>query len=69
VSSSCGDGPDEVLEPEVPTDGPETVGEQRLLASLGRRARQANLARVVRLLELLDPADGGPLGEDARQEA
>ncbi len=66
-------GPEDRQEPdaglEAPTDGPETVAEQRLLASLGRRARQVNLGRVVRLLELLDRADVAALEEGERSEA
>lgn len=54
---------------DVPLDGPETVAENRLLASLGRQARAVNLARVVRLLELLDSADAGALDEGGRHEA
>ncbi|MGI3786130.1 MAG: hypothetical protein ACRYG2_35745 [Janthinobacterium lividum] len=55
--------------PDVPVDGPETVAEERLLASLGRQARTVNLARVVRLLELLDDAYAGVLDEAGRLEA
>jgi hypothetical protein len=53
----------------VPVDGPETMAEKRLLASLGRQARTVNHARVVRLVELLDTADAGTLDEDGRREA
>ena len=53
----------------VPVDGPETVAEQRLLASFGRQARAVNLARVDRLVELLDAADAGQLDEPGRLEA
>lgn len=53
----------------VPVDGPETVAEERLLASLGRQARAVNLARVVRLVELLDCSDAGALDEAGRREA
>ena len=59
------DGPPE----DVPLDGPETVAEERLLASLGRHARAVNLARVVRLLELLDSCDAGALDGPGRHEA
>jgi hypothetical protein len=54
---------------DVPVDGPETLAEKRLLASLGRQARAVNLARVVRLVELLDSADAGALDETGRCEA
>lgn len=53
---------------DVPVDGPETLAEQRLLASFGQRARAANLLRVVRLSELLDSADAGALDEEGRRE-
>ena len=55
--------------PDVPVDGPETVAEQRLLASFGRQARSVNLRRVLRLLELLDVSDAGALDECRRGEA
>jgi hypothetical protein len=54
---------------DLPVDGPETVAEARLLASLGRQARVVNLRRVVRLLELLDSSDAGALDEAGRSEA
>lgn len=54
---------------DVPVDGPETVAEQRLLASLGRQARRVNLGRVVRLVELLGASDAGTLDEAGRHEA
>ena len=54
---------------DPPVDGPETVAEKRLLASLARQARTVNRARVARLIELLDAADGGSLDEAGRQEA
>jgi hypothetical protein len=54
---------------EIPADGPETVAEKHLLASLGGRARRVNLARVVRLAELLDASDSGALDEAGRLEA
>ena len=50
-------------------DGADTADEERLLASLGRRARSVNLARVVRLLALLDAAEEGGLDERGRNEA
>ncbi len=53
----------------VPLDGPETIAEKRLLATLGRQARTVNLARVVRLVELLDVSDAGMLDETGRREA
>jgi len=53
----------------VPVDGPETLAEKRLLASLGRQARAVDLARVVRLVELLDSVDAGTLDETGRREA
>ena len=53
----------------VPVDGPETVAENRLLASLSRQARAVNLARVVRLLELLDGSEAGVLDEAGWHEA
>lgn len=56
-------------EDDVPVDGPQTVAEDRLLASLGRQARAVNLARVVRLVELLDASDAGGLDEAGRSEA
>jgi hypothetical protein len=56
-------------ENDIPVDGPETVAEKRLLASLGRQAQTVNLARGVRLLELLDVADAGALDEERRSEA
>ena len=62
--SPCDDEPG-----PVPVDGPETVAEKRLLATLGRRARSVNLSRVVRLVELLDSADAGALDEAGRLEA
>lgn len=55
--------------PDVPVDGPETAAEERLLASLGRQARTVNLARVVRLVALLDLSDAGLLDGAGRQEA
>jgi len=60
--------PDEDLD-AIPVDGPETVAEQRLLASLCRQARAVNLTRVVRLVELLDSSDAGALDEHGRREA
>ena len=54
---------------DVPVDGPETVAEERLLASFGRQARTVNLARVVRLLALLDSSDAGGLDRAGRREA
>ncbi len=54
---------------DIPVDGPETVAEERLLASLGRQARAVNLARVVRLVELLDRAEAWRLDEAGRREA
>ena len=54
---------------EVPVDGPETVAEKRLLASLGRQARTVNLARVVRLVALLDASDAGSLDDAGWLEA
>ena len=54
---------------DVPVDGPGTVAEERLLATFGRRARRVNLARVLRLLELLDESDAGRLDERGRDEA
>ncbi|MGI3785998.1 MAG: hypothetical protein ACRYG2_35075 [Janthinobacterium lividum] len=54
---------------DVPVDGPATVAENRLLASLARQARAVNLARVVRLVELLDASDAGGLDEAGRSEA
>jgi HPt (histidine-containing phosphotransfer) domain-containing protein len=54
---------------DVPDDGPETLAEERLLSSLGRQARAVNLARVVRLVELLDSADAGALDDVDRHEA
>lgn len=56
-------------EVDVPVDGPETVSEKRLLAGLGVRARRANLARILRLVELLDSSDAGALDEVGRREA
>lgn len=50
-------------------DGPETVAEQRLLATFAARARVTNLGRVVRLHELMDRGDRGALDEPHRQEA
>lgn len=47
----------------------ETADEERLLATLGRRARTVNLARVVRLLALLDAAEVDGLDEAGREEA
>lgn len=52
-----------------PVDGPETMAENQLLASLGRQARSVNLGRVVRLVELLDASDAGVLDEAGRGEA
>jgi hypothetical protein len=63
---STGDEEDDV---DVPVDGPETMAENRLLASLWRQARGVNLARVVRLGELLDASDAGGLDEAGRAEA
>lgn len=54
---------------DVPLDGPETVAEERLLARFGQQARTVNLARVLRLLELLDASDAGGLEERGRGEA
>ena len=54
---------------EVPVDGPETLAERRLLAVFTHRARAVNLARVLRLSELLDRADAGTLDEAGRLEA
>ncbi len=54
---------------DVEVDGPETLAENRLLATLGRQARTVNLARVVRLVELLDASDAGGLDEAGRGEA
>ena len=62
-----GDPAGECVEP--PVDGPETVAEKRLLATLGRQARPVNLARVVRLLALLEAAEEGALDEAGQQEA
>ena len=59
----------EVDEGDIPVDGPETLAENRLLASLGRSARVVNLARVVRLTALLDSSDAGTLDEAGRREA
>ncbi|GAA3578844.1 hypothetical protein GCM10022197_40350 [Microlunatus spumicola] len=56
-------------EGDIPVDGPDTVAEKRLLSSLGRQAQTVNLARVVRLLELLDASDAGTLDEAGRGEA
>ena len=53
----------------VPVDGPETVAEKRLLASLSRQARAVNLARVARLVELLDSSEAGALDEAGWHEA
>lgn len=53
----------------MPVDGPETMSERHLLARLGRRARAVNLARVVRLVALLDSSDVGALDEAGRSEA
>jgi hypothetical protein len=61
------DGEDDLA--DVPFDGPETVAEQRLLASFGRQARTVNLGRVLRLLALLDLSDAGALDERGRGEA
>lgn len=55
--------------PDVPVDGPETAAEERLLATIGRQARKANLARVVRLATLLDLSDAGRLDGAGRREA
>lgn len=66
---STADGQPDDAPVDVPVDGPETVAEQRLLASLGRQAREVNLARVVRLVELLDASDAGGLDEAGRREA
>ena len=69
------DGPHGAFGPaagSVDGDGREaadTADEEQLLASLGRRARTVNLARVVRLLALLDSAEDGGLAEAARREA
>lgn len=64
---SAADGED--VFDDVPVDGPETVAENHLLASFGRQARAVNLARVVRLLELLDASDAGALDAAGREEA
>jgi hypothetical protein len=66
---STPDEPGEDVPLDVPVDGPETIAEKRLLATLGRQARSVNLARVVRLLELLDSADAGALDDADRLEA
>jgi hypothetical protein len=65
--STADDGEDVFA--DVHVDGPETVAENRLLASFGRQARTVNLARVVRLLELLDASDAGALDVPGRREA